>query len=264
MRFNGLVKKIIYGKIPGFRGSFPYFGTQVFFPPHSLAFDETCRQGIYEIANVQLISMLVQPKSWFFDVGSNIGLTSLPILHAHQDVSVLSFEPSPNSVPWLEKTISKSSYKSRWHLIKKAVGSASGWTEFCVSPPQSGLFDSIVDTCRAEGVVKSRVEMTTLDEEWDRLDRPAVSVLKVDVEGWESQVLKGAKNMISVSKPRILLEWNQKNLKAVGIMQNMLYDIAKEYGYHLLTIPDLLEIKNPDIFKLHMLKSENFLLYPAS
>jgi FkbM family methyltransferase len=264
MRLKGRIKKIIFGKLPGFRGNFPYFGTRVYFPRHSLAFTEACRQGVYEIDNVQLLSMLVQPRTWFFDVGANIGLTSLPILRAHQDVSVLSFEPSPNSVPWLEKTIAKSVYTDRWHLIRKAVGAATGATEFCVSSPESGLFDSIVDTRRSDGSKKAQVEITTLDTEWIQLGQPPVSVIKIDVEGWEARVIEGAKLLLQSQKPYVLLEWNKKNLSAADIDPISLYQIAKDNGYYLATVPALSEIENVDFFKLNMLKSENFLLYPKS
>jgi FkbM family methyltransferase len=258
------LKKVAYGSLPGLRGAFPYFGALVYFPRGSLLFGEACEQGIFEAENVQLLRAMMKPGTWMFDVGANIGLMALPVLKGHPDCKVLSFEPSPNSLPWLERTINESPYRERWSLVKKAAGAAAGSTDFCVSPPQAGAYDSVVNTRRIAGSAMLQVEMTTLDDAWRELDSPAVSVIKIDVEGWEAKVLEGAKALLQAQRPRILLEWQATNLAAAGIKTSVLLDVAQSLGYRILTVPEFLQINDPDMLELQMLRNETFLLSPEA
>ena len=51
-----------------------------------------------------------------------------------------------------------------------------------------------------------RVEATTLDDEWRASGSPEISVLKVDVEGGEPPVLRGATALLGAQRPALLLE----------------------------------------------------------
>jgi FkbM family methyltransferase len=256
------LKIFIYGHAPGFRGRFPYYGAQVYFPRNSFAFAGACESGVYERENARLLRHLAKPGTWMFDVGANIGLMALPVLHDNKEVKVLSFEPSPNTAPFLRRTIADSRYKDRWHLVTKAAGVAVGTTEFHVSPASFDLFDGVAQTGRIRGGRAVQLEMTTLDAEWDALGRPKVSVIKIDVEGWESEVLAGAGELVSAQRPSILLEWNAANLAASGVAKETLLQMASKMGYRVLNLPDFTEVQDEVILELQMLRGENFLLSP--
>lgn len=256
------VKALVFGKCPGLRGRFPYFGSWVYFPKGSLAFTEACRQGIFELENLQLLMFLTRSQTYMFDVGSNIGLMSVPVLYHNRACKVLSFEPSPNSAPWIEKTISNSCYKNRWELIKKAAGAEAGTIEFCVSNITDAVYDSIVNTKRSAGSRTTLVGVTTLDLEWKNRGCPEVSMIKIDVEGWEAKVLEGAKELILSQKPHILLEWQRTNLEAAGIATSLLLKIAGEFNYQVFRAPELIEVFSPDSLEINMIKTETFLLSP--
>jgi FkbM family methyltransferase len=257
------IKKLVYGSVPGFRGRFPYYGAQVYFPPNSFAFAGACECGVYERENTKLLRFLAKPGTWMFDVGANIGLMALPVLHDNREVKVLSFEPSPNTAPFLRRTVEGSRYKDRWQLVTKAVGRAVGTTQFHVSPASFDLFDGVAQTGRIRGSEVVELEMTTLDAEWNALGCPAVSVIKIDVEGWESEVLAGAGELVAAQQPSILLEWNAANLAACGVAKGSLLQMAGEMGYRLFNLPDFAEIKDATVLELQMLRGENFLLFPC-
>ena len=63
--------------MPGLAGSFPYFGTRVFFPKNAYIFTIVCEEGIYEKELLRHIQTVVKAGSWYFDVGANIGLMSV-------------------------------------------------------------------------------------------------------------------------------------------------------------------------------------------
>ncbi|MEA5553497.1 FkbM family methyltransferase [Anabaena cylindrica UHCC 0172] len=256
------IKKWLYGNCPGFAGSFPYFGTKVFFPQGSKIFELACQQGIYEIKNTELILKLIKPNTFYFDVGANIGLMAIPILNRCRTAKVLSWEPSPNTLPSLTLTRENSQFQDRWQVIGKAAGDFIGELDFAIASPELGAFDGFLDTKRAGLTKKITVPVTTLDSEWEAIGSPLVSIIKIDVEGAELQTLKGSTKCLQNNKPYILIEWTLKNLQAYGYESENLLDFAHEIGYQVFSISDFIPITNSTSLKLHMLKSESFLLVP--
>lgn len=256
------IKKWLYGSCPGFAGSFPYYGTKVYFPQNSYLFTRACDEGIYEIENTRLLCSLVRPNTVYFDIGANIGLMSVPVLQKCDSCSVVSFEPSPNTLELLKRTAKESSYSDRWCVLGKAVGSEVGSLDFCIASAELGAFDGFKDTKRAGATRKITVPVTTLDTEWEAMGRPAVSLIKIDVEGAELASLEGAITCIENERPNILLEWTLLNLEAYNRQPENLLTVAERLGYQVYSLPNQLPIINSTILKLQMLKTENFLLTP--
>lgn len=262
MTWRSKLKYWLYGSCPGFAGSFPYFATRVYFPKGSLSFAAACDQGIFEAHNVRLLQSLVRPGTFFLDVGTNIGLMSLPILNGNPDVHVVSFEASPNVLPYLTRTIAGSGRRDRWTLVPKAVGAAVGKVQFSLSALENSLYDGIKATRRVEAVRQVEVEMTTLDKWWQEAGRPAISAIKCDVEGAELEVLRGARECLARQRPHVLLEWNRQNLTAYGLADFALVDFAAEAGYKLYALPNLIGIDSKSELGLQMIATESFLLVP--
>ncbi|MFL6537609.1 MAG: FkbM family methyltransferase [Chthoniobacterales bacterium] len=264
MTLPRLLKFLFYGTCPGFAGRFPYFGTRVFFPRGATAFHAACAQGIFEYDNVRILQQLYREGSYMFDVGANLGLMAIPILHMSQTSRVVSFEPSPNSVPFLQKTISQSAYAERWRLIAKAVAAEHGYAEFSLSDPRSGLYDSLKPTHRAGELRRVQVELTTLDAEWKAIGQPDVSIIKIDVEGAEVDVLRGALACLQQTRPTVLLEWNRTNLLAHGSAPEELLTFAKQHGYEIFGVPTGVRVTTDSELNVQMLLTESFLLRPTA
>jgi FkbM family methyltransferase len=251
-------KRKLYGRA----GAFPYFGSRVYFPKGSVAFEAACEQGIFEADNVGLLQRLCRPGTHMFDVGSNLGLMALPVLESVPDSTVVSFEPSPNSLPWLKRTIARSAMRTRWQLIEKAACSRPGNAGFSVSTPTEGLFDGLRHTDRAVEFQRVTVETTTLDLEWRRLENCAVSVIKIDVEGAELEVLRGAGDCLEKARPFVLLEWCPLNLKAYEISTDALYQFASDHGYRLYALPQMVRVLDAADLELQTMRTESFLMAP--
>lgn len=256
------LRKFVYGKIPGFAGSFPYYGARVFFPAGSHIFHLACEQGVYEHENVVRLLSLVRPNTYFFDIGANIGLMSLPVLHGCHDCTVLSFEPSPNTLPYLLRTAKESRYSDRWIIVGKAAGEKSGETRFHIATPEEGAFDGIHETKRVAAEKEIVVAMTTIDAEWETLGRPPVSVIKVDVEGSEIATLNGGRGCIATERPFLLLEWNTANLRASNCSPEQLLEFAAELKYSVVSMPHLIPVSDRLSIRTQMLGTESFLLVP--
>jgi FkbM family methyltransferase len=257
-----IIKKWFYGSCPGFSGSFPYYGIKVYFPKKSVLFYRACQEGIYECTAIRILSNLLRDNTYFFDVGANIGLISIPLLKNNSKCTGVAFEPSPNTLPYLRRTVYGSELKTRFLIVEKAVGAVTGELDFSLSEAELGAYEGFKSTGRAPVNTIVKVPVTTIDTEWIALGRPSVSVIKIDVEGAEADVFVGANACIQTTKPYVFIEWNAVNLVAYGTPPDALLKIASTLEYGLYAVPSMIKINSDNELKVHMIFTENFLLCP--
>ena len=185
---------------------------------------------------------------------------SIPVLRSLPNCRVVSFEPSPNALPYLLRTAKESKYSDRWLIIGKAAGNKIGETNFHIASPEKGAFDSINDTKRVESEKEIVVPITTIDAEWSLLGKPSVSVIKIDVEGTELQTMQGGLCCIATERPFILTEWNTANLRAYNCSPEKLFEFAENIRYRVFGVPFLIPVTDKVELKTQMLRTENFLL----
>jgi FkbM family methyltransferase len=246
------------------KGRFPYFGETLHFPPDSYVFAKACEEGIYEREYVALLQFSIRPDTWYFDVGANIGLMSAPLLQTEPTLNVVSVEASPTTSACIARSAAESPNRARWHVVPKAMGDAPARLSFHANPAAGGAFDGLRDTGRVAGGVAVEVEVTTLDQVWADFGRPAVSVVKIDVEGAEPQVLKGARACLARSRPVVLLECNAINLAAYGQGFDDVLKLAGELNYDVVSIPGFCPVTNAVAFRYQSRVNENFLLMPRA
>ena len=261
MTVRQAIKRWLYGSCPGIAGAFPYFGVRVHFPRRSIIFEAACGQGIYEQHNLQAMLAFARAGSVVLDVGANIGLMTVPVLASRPEVRVVSFEASPGTLAYLSKTRAGCAYANRWEIVPKAAGREAGTAAFSVSAPASGAYDGLRSTQRAEPEKVITVEVTTVDAEWRRLKCPEVSVIKIDVEGGEYDVLLGAADCIARCQPAVVLEWGQRNFEAYGRSMGDLLAIARKLGYRVWALPYFAEVADPAALRLYASVTESFLLF---
>jgi FkbM family methyltransferase len=242
--------------------NFPYFGYRVYFPKGCSSFHTAFEQGVFEADNVRILQKLCRPGSYMLDVGANLGLMALPVLRCVPDARVISFEPSPNTAPWLKQTIAQSGVTDRWQLIEKAVACAPGVAQFSLSTLTQGLYDGLRHTKRTNEVRTVEVEVTTLDEEWERLGCPDLSVIKIDVEGGELDVLLGGRECLKRTRPFVLSEWCSLNIQAYGIRNDSLLQFAREHDYLLYGLPEMIRVNTPKDLEMQAMRTESFLMVP--
>jgi len=245
---------------PGVKGAISYFGVKTHFPIGSRLVRRVCLHGVYERANVQVVKDLLPRGGVYFDVGANIGLMAIPMLKADPNCTVVSFEPSPNTLPYLEKTRDGSSMTDRWTVIGEALSDSNGTADFHINAAADGAFDGLRATNRLGPQSSVRVGATTLDTVWNELGQPEVSLIKVDVEGGELAVLNGATQCIEKNRPHILLEWSKENLGLLGDEVSDILGFASNLDYLIFTARTRTPINNATELSLHMNWTEDFLM----
>jgi FkbM family methyltransferase len=160
-------------------------------------------RGYFERGYLDYLRALVDAGDTVVAVGATIGAYTLALAHIVGPTGmVVAFEP----VPALERALHdaiKLNGLTNVRLVKSAVGSRSGQADlFRADDPGNRGIASLVSTARQGRSIS--VEVTTLDE---AIDCP-VSLLKIDVEGFETEVLRGAGRLITApTLNAILLEF---------------------------------------------------------
>lgn len=256
------LKYLIYNFVPGLAGRFPYYGTEVHFPPGAPVFRGICERGSFEPEIIERMVKFARPDTTVFDVGANIGLMAIPVLRRHATCRVVSFEPSPNSLPYLERTAAAAGFADRWTIVGKALAAAAGTLDFAVGRPADALFEGFGSAARIAGARLIKVPVSTVDDEWAALGQPAVSVLKIDVEGAEYGVLDGARRMVRACHPAVLLEWHEPYLAHFGTPPDAVLSWAREHGLRPFTVPAGVPVDDARTLAVQMLHCSNYLLLP--
>lgn len=144
-----------------------------------------------------LIQKLDKNKS-FLDIGANIGYYSL--LASPYVKDVFAFEPDPRNLKSLEANSDKA---SNIKIINKAVYSRSGEVKFNMTSSSATGHILTQETNLSEVIT---VKTITLDDFLKTESQLQVTAIKIDVEGFDFDVLKGAQNMITCEQPLILTE----------------------------------------------------------
>jgi FkbM family methyltransferase len=170
---------------------------------------------------VRLVAALCKARpGLFIDVGANYGEFSL--IPAALGVPCLAIEANPGVAACLRETFAG---RDHVQIVEAAAGSASGTTTFffCDSATGSGSLARDIPAGEAQGfsaITHARsVRAVTLDELAAGNDavRAHGLVLKIDVEGFEREVLEGAEHLLGRAPWwRALLEFSPSCLRAAG------------------------------------------------
>lgn len=152
----------------------------------------------------------LKPGHVFFDVGAHhgwISMWTLPLVG--KEGSVYSFEPSPANLSVLEWHRASNDF-SRWAIVPKAVSDVDAEEEFFLvdagDSPMNSLTTGVPGTPLMSGrdIRKISIPTITLDTFCSEVGlRP--NLVKIDVEGAELLVLRGAEKLLSESRPIVIL-----------------------------------------------------------
>ncbi len=177
-----------------------------------------------------LISMLRRGDQ-YVDIGANIGMTMLSaaaVLGPHG--RGLAFEPNPEAFARLKQHAEINGLKS-FHLVQRAIDEQrstarlfipGGETLLASLAPQSGGAGSFVD-----------VETAPIDEHLVHLNPAHPTLIKIDVEGYEVQVLKGIGTMLRWPEVAIVSEVGEDMLRRAGHSREELHRLLADLEFQV-------------------------------
>ena len=177
---------------------------------HCLHVDQAGHLRLFvETDHWERMRALIDPGTLFLDVGAATGAMTVPYSITVPDgAKIVAFEPSRRAMRSLRDTVDRNGGSSRVTLISAAVSDVQGEAEFFEQPEAAtGDVPFLPETSRLgqrDDAFLSRaeaypVDVVTLDGMVTKLNLAGHSriVIKIDVEGYESEVLKGAIKLLT-------------------------------------------------------------------
>ena len=192
-------------------------------------------EGKYELEETNFIKSHVKAGDHVLDIGANIGYFSLVMADlVGEKGRVDAFEPLPFLYSLFEDSIRKNDLANRVVLNKKVLSSKDGLVSLCAAnfgetPNNGGAHLSSEAESLPMGHAVYECDAVRLDSL--HFDSP-VSFIKLDVEGAEPLVMKGAEICLQNHKPTILSEIHKEQLHRVsGTSSRDFMRMMKDYGY---------------------------------
>jgi len=162
--------------------------------------------GSYEAGTISVIGKYLRTGDTFIDIGANIGFVSLCAANiVGSKGQIYSFEPEPDTHQILQNNIQINGF-DQIIATEIALGSEPGSAPIFgrTTEGNRGAATMMVEN---NDTVGTEVQVETLDNFVDRHQISNIRMIKLDVEGWEKQVLLGAKKLLSgPDAPIICLE----------------------------------------------------------
>lgn len=180
----------------------------------------SCWLGTYESDKQNALVEFVRPGMTLYDIGAHAGFYTLLFSRlAGAEGKVYAFEPYPDNVRFLLRHVRLNSL-SNTYVVEAAVAEATGLCSMSVD------FDGYQNRLSPDKRSPLVVPTIALDD----FDRQPPNIVKIDVEGAEIEVLRGAKRVIAKHRPAIFLALH-------GAKQRVdCAAILREAGYVLHTL----------------------------
>lgn len=157
--------------------------------------DQILKYGMfYEQHSFEHFNQLIPYAGTFLDIGANIGNHALMFNYFRPEANIISFEPHYLNYQVLKHNTNKFKKIDTFNV---AINETVGLTRVSRSPGEEKNMGNITLDPQGDGIVQVTI---------DSLQIPDVSFIKVDVEGLENAVLKGAKLTIKEFQPLVWLE----------------------------------------------------------
>ena len=162
------------------------------------------------------------------DIGAQTGLYSLMGKYLPNS-TIYAFEPFPDSVQVLHDNL-RLNHITNVIVRDCALSDTQGSTSLNTCISHNGLHTMGCTPMRFNDINPIHVLADTVDNQFYHKHIP-VTMIKMDTEGWEYRILKGAEQTIRQYQPIIQLEWNVTNMAQCGITEHMLSSLLESYGY---------------------------------
>lgn len=189
--------------------------------------------GVYEKNEMSLFAKIIQPGMTVVDVGANLGAYSAVALdRLHGKGQLLAIEPAKENFFWLRKNLNHNRsliLKTKVHAVRIALSNKAGSAFLHKNVANKGdnrLYPDGLLTA------KEKVKTTTLDALCRQKQIRSIDVLKIDVQGFEGQVLAGAHKILEASPHcRLFCEFWAEGMRKAGVGTQPFFRYLDKLGF---------------------------------
>ncbi len=179
------------------------------------------------------------PRGTVLDIGANVGIISVGMLHTGLVAKAIAIEPEPYNFSLLQRNIRQNSLEAAFVCLPYAASDTAGQVRFELNA--NNLGDHRVRTGTAAGAAAElyrESQRQVIEVTADRLDQlleplsPSVTdeiaLIWIDVQGYEGYVFRGGPRLFSRPIPVVAEIWPY-GIQRTGMSQAEFCDIAREY-----------------------------------
>lgn len=217
------------------------YGVRLFLPP--------CWRGISKLiyvfgtdyeSELTYLGSVLSAGMVAVDAGANVGVYSTVCSRlVGSSGKVLSFEPAESAFKLLERNVRLNKGRNT-KTFRFALSDRAGTARLYHHPDASR--NSLGQNVGMQGTFEE-VPTTTLDNVLDREDIARIDFLKIDVEGAEELVLRGAMKLLLKCRPIILFEVNPAAAGKLGLGGQGAWDLLAQRGYEFFAMAGIGELK---------------------
>lgn len=190
----------------------------------------------YDLLTKKIIKQYCETDSNCIDAGTHKGEILDLFVKAAPGGRHFGFEPIPELFLFLRN---KYAYQPNCQVFPYALSSSKGSSQFnhvISNPAYSGLKKRKYDK------PESDQQITVLTERLDEVIPPGLRIrmMKIDVEGGELDLMKGASGILSSSKPILIFETGLGAGDVYGTRPEDVFDFLKGFGYEIFLLHDFL------------------------
>lgn len=178
--------------------------------------------GLHEFEDMAFVLHALRKDDLFVDVGANIGSYTV-LAGGAVGASCIAFEPVPSTFQHLVDNVSLNRLANHVECFNIGIGKESSTLSFSSSMDTT---NHVLPSSKATEL-SIQVNVESLDSV---LKARSPALIKIDVEGWETEVIAGAKRTLSYTIPlAVIMEFGGG--KRYGFDENQLHQAMLEYGF---------------------------------
>lgn len=196
--------------------------------------------GYFEDGILKLIKNNSNKESVFLDIGANIGQHSFWASHFFK--KVYAFEPITPLFEQINKTLLRNDFFNI-QVFNYGIGDKKEILPIYSNKSNMGASSILINENKEK---KQDIKIISLDQEIEKIGIEKVDFIKIDVEGFEHNVLLGIQEIVKKYNPKILIEFSPMFYdKKNESISKKIYDYFIENGYEIFDVGNLGEKKIP-------------------
>jgi FkbM family methyltransferase len=190
----------------------------------------------YEGPNVAFFKTHAKNGMNIIDIGAHIGVMSVSMARlSGPDTKIYSFEPTPSTMDVFKEVIRLNHLEKQIIPLPDAISESRGTVKFYISTIEGNNSNTLIKY-RGEAAAEQMLEVNTIsiDEFKSSRNIPRLDFIKIDAEGAELKVLKGAKNTFLKDRPVAILAIHPNAIIAGGDTLEQIWDFITTLRYKVV------------------------------
>jgi FkbM family methyltransferase len=224
IRPNRFTKRVLTKaeSLPEFQAKARYYDRPFYFPSQSMIGNLIARGGVWDAMLPDILECTTGAPRVVIEVGSNIGASIIPIKNRFPAAELVLIEPVKRYADVLAKNMR--SYSSTTIIRNEIIGEKDGDCAYICANKTTGTpskADYGHDLTEAQWLPTITIDSLSARLGLGKGAR-VIDFLKVDTDGYEERVFKGAQKTILANKPLIFFEFSPPSLQRIGEPANLI------------------------------------------